>query len=55
MDQILTKLKAIPGYVQAFDKATPGKASPRLTLAKAVAISERTMFPKTHLLTHDPW
>jgi cytochrome c peroxidase len=46
MEQILTKLKSIPGYVQAFEKAYPGEGITKDTLAKAVASFERTVISK---------
>jgi len=42
MEQILVKLKSIPGYVQAFERAYPGEGVTKETLAKAVACFERT-------------
>jgi cytochrome c peroxidase len=43
MDDILSKLKAMPGYVQAFDRAYPGEGITKDTVAKAVASFERTI------------
>jgi len=53
MDQILAKLKAVPGYVQAFDKAYPGEGITKTTLAKAVASFERTIVSRNSLF--DAW
>ncbi len=46
MDDILTKLKSMPGYVEAFEKAYPGEGVTKSTLAKAVASFERTVVSK---------
>jgi cytochrome c peroxidase len=46
MDQILTKLKSKPGYVQAFEKAYPGEGIAKATLAKAIASFERTVISR---------
>ena len=46
MDDILDKLKSLPGYVEAFDKAYPSQGITRATLAKAVASFERTIISK---------
>jgi cytochrome c peroxidase len=46
MEQILAKLKSLPGYVLAFEKAYPGEGITRATLAKAVASFERTVISK---------
>jgi cytochrome c peroxidase len=46
MEQILVKLKSIPGYVQAFERAYPGEGVTKETLAKAVACFERTVISK---------
>jgi cytochrome c peroxidase len=43
MDSILGKLKAMSGYVEAFDKAYPGEGVTKDTVAKAVASFERTV------------
>jgi cytochrome c peroxidase len=41
--QILIKLKAMPGYVAAFDRAYPGEGITKETVAKAIASFERTI------------
>jgi cytochrome c peroxidase len=46
MEQILGKLKSIPGYLQAFEKAYPGEGVTEKTLAKAIASFERTVISK---------
>jgi cytochrome c peroxidase len=46
MEQILAKLRSIPGYVRAFEQAYPGEGITRDTLAKAVASFERTVISK---------
>jgi cytochrome c peroxidase len=46
IEQILAKLKSVPGYVQAFEKAYPGEGITKETLAKAVASFERTVISK---------
>jgi cytochrome c peroxidase len=43
MDDILSKLKSMPGYVQAFHQAYPGEGVTKDTVAKAVASFERTI------------
>jgi cytochrome c peroxidase len=43
MDDILSKLKSMPGYVQAFDQTYPGEGITKDTVAKAVASLERTI------------
>lgn len=43
MDQVLAKLKLMPGYVEAFEKSYPGEGITELTLAKAIASFERTL------------
>jgi cytochrome c peroxidase len=42
-EDILVKLKAVPGYVAAFDKAYPGGDITKETVAKAIANFERTV------------
>ncbi len=42
-EQIVAKLKAAPGYVEAFDKAYPGEGITKDTIAKAIASFERTI------------
>jgi cytochrome c peroxidase len=42
-EQILVKLKAMPGYVTAFAKAYPGEGITRDTIGKAIASFERTV------------
>jgi cytochrome c peroxidase len=46
MDDILAKLKSIPGYVQAFDRAYPDEGITKTTVAKAVASFERTIISR---------
>jgi cytochrome c peroxidase len=46
MDQVLTKLRTIPGYVEAFAKAYPGEGITASTLAKAIASFERTLIER---------
>jgi len=43
MGDILSKLKSMPGYVQAFEQAYPGEGVSQDTVAKAVASFERTI------------
>src|SRR5262249_5030676 len=43
MDQVLAKLKAMSGYVEAFEKAYPGEGINEHTLVKAIASFERTL------------
>jgi cytochrome c peroxidase len=43
LEEILTKMKALPGYVEAFDKAYPGEGVTADTIAKAIASFERTV------------
>ena len=43
MDEILAKLKSIPGYVQAFERAYPGEGVTKDTVSKALASFERTI------------
>jgi len=43
MDDILSKLKSMPGYVEGFDRAYPGEGITKDTVAKAVASFERTI------------
>jgi len=45
-DEILVKLRALPGYVDAFNKAYPGEGITKETVAKAVANFERTVVSK---------
>jgi cytochrome c peroxidase len=46
MQQILARLRAIPGYSKAFDTAYPGEGITEATLAKAIASFERTIISK---------
>jgi cytochrome c peroxidase len=46
MEDILAKLRSIPGYVQAFYEAYPGEGITQTTLAKAVASFERTIISR---------
>jgi len=43
MDDILSRLKSIPGYVQAFERAYPGEEVSKETVGKALASFERTI------------
>ena len=43
LDELVTELKAIPGYVQMFETAYPGKGISPDTIAKAIAAFERTI------------
>ena len=43
MDDILSRLKSIPGYVQAFERAYPGEEVTKETVGKALASFERTI------------
>jgi cytochrome c peroxidase len=45
-EQILSTLRAIPGYILAFDKAYPGEGISRETVAKAIATFERTLISR---------
>jgi cytochrome c peroxidase len=42
-DEILVRLRALPGYVDTFDKAYPGEGITKETVAKAIASFERTI------------
>jgi len=42
-DELVERLKTIPGYVGMFEKAYPGKGITKDTLAKAIASFERTV------------
>ena len=46
MDEILSHLNSLPGYVQAFDRAYPGEGVSKNTVAKALASFERTIISK---------
>jgi cytochrome c peroxidase len=46
MDQILAKLKSMPGYVEAFGNAYPREGITQITLAKAIASFERTIISR---------
>lgn len=43
MDLLIQELKAIPGYVEMFEKAYPGEGITEETVAKAIATFERTI------------
>ena len=43
MNDILSRLRSTPGYVQAFDRAYPGEGVTQDTVAKALASFERTI------------
>jgi cytochrome c peroxidase len=45
-EAILVKLKAIPGYVTAFEKAYPGEGITKETIGKAIASFERTIISR---------
>ena len=42
-DELVAKLKTMPGYVSLFDRAYPGEGITKDTLAKAIASFERTV------------
>lgn len=46
LEEVVAKLKTIPGYVAAFEKAYPGKGVSKDTIAKAIASYERTVIAK---------
>lgn len=46
LDVVVSKLKTIPGYVAAFEKAYPGEGVSKDTIAKAIASYERTIVSK---------
>jgi cytochrome c peroxidase len=43
LDEMVTRLQAIPGYQPEFDKAYPGEAISEVTVARAIASFERTV------------
>ena len=45
-EEVLAKLKAAPGYAQAFERAYPGEGMTKETVAKAIASFERTVISK---------
>jgi len=51
-DQILVKLKSMPGYVTAFEKAYPGEGINKETVGKAIAGFERTVVSRDSPFDH---
>lgn len=47
LDQVLAKLKSVPGYHPLFEKAYPGEGITEQTIAKAIANFERTVISGT--------
>ncbi|MBK7998313.1 MAG: tryptophan tryptophylquinone biosynthesis enzyme MauG [Verrucomicrobia bacterium] len=47
LDQVLAKLKSVPGYLPLFEKAYPGEGISEQTIAKAIAAFERTVISGT--------
>jgi cytochrome c peroxidase len=43
LDEMVTRLKQIPGYAPAFDHAYPGQGISEMTVARAIASFERTI------------
>jgi len=43
LDELVRELKAIPGYVELFEKAYPGEGITKETIAKAIASFERSI------------